>query len=373
MRQSRSWSVLELHDLVVCYGSGNQRLTAVDRVSLRVNAAETTGIAGESGSGKSTVARAVVGQVPIVSGTVIVDGREYNSAKSRRSPAYRRLVQLVFQDPTSSLNPRMTIGQTISEVLAQREHERQSRQRAEVSRLLKLVGLSDSAMDRFPHQFSGGQAQRIAIARALAVQPKVLLLDEVTSALDVSAQAMILNLLNELQKEFGISYVLISHDLSVVGYMSETIAVMYLGQVVEYSSSRELFERPYHPYTQGLLASIPSFGREGGRAPVRGDMPDPRKPPPGCRFNTRCPIGPKAFPERTICLEEDPSAIANDQPHRAACHYAVASISTDERATETVGEARPTAQLRVVYSDDGEREPRRVAGVSVDAEPGRRI
>jgi peptide/nickel transport system ATP-binding protein len=314
--------MLEVQDLVVRYGSGHNRLTAVDHASLSVNSGETTGIAGESGSGKSTIARAIVGLLPITSGKLLIDGEDFTSMKARNSDAYRRTVQIVLQDPRSSLNPRMTVGQAITEVIVRRGDTKKTNARAEVLNLLRLVGLGQSAIDRFPHQFSGGQAQRIVIARALAVQPKILVLDEVTSALDVSAQATILNLLRQLQKELGISYLLISHDLSVAGYMSDQIAVLYMGQVVEFDTCEEVLRHPRHPYTQALIASIPRFGTGVGVVPLGGDIPDPLHPPSGCRFNSRCPIGPNVFPERTICLEQDPQLIALGKPHRTACHFA---------------------------------------------------
>jgi peptide/nickel transport system ATP-binding protein len=319
----------------VRYGTGHNQLTAVDHATLSVNSGETTGIAGESGSGKSTLARAIIGILPIVSGTLVIDGQEFTSSRSRNSDTYRRMVQIVLQDPRSSLNPRMTVGQAIGEVIIRRGDAKKVAARAEALRLLKMVGLGSSAIDRFPHQFSGGQAQRIAIARALAVQPKVLVLDEVTSALDVSAQATILNLLRDLQRELGMSYLLISHDLSVAGYMSDQIAVMYLGRVVEFDSCEELLRRPRHPYTKALLASIPRFGQGVEVVPLGGDMPNPLHPPSGCRFHTRCPVGPNAFPERTICIEQDPQAIAVSQPHRAACHFASDSV-VEIRSTDVV-------------------------------------
>jgi peptide/nickel transport system ATP-binding protein len=314
--------VLELRDLTVRYGSGHDQLTAVDHVSLEVTGAQTIGLVGESGSGKSTIARAIVGLLPIADGTLLLDGEDVTSSRARNSQAYRRRVQMVFQDPHSSLNPRMTVGQAIGEALTQRGETGRSSRRAEIVRVLKLVGLGESAVERYPHQFSGGQRQRIAIARALAIQPEVIVLDEVTSALDVSVQATILNLLKELQREFGISYLFISHDLSVVGYMSDVVAVMYLSRLVEQAPSEQLFARPQHPYTQALMSSIPRFGAERIPAPLTGDLPDPRRPPAGCRFHSRCPIGPFTFPERTICYERDPQEIADDQPHRAACHFA---------------------------------------------------
>jgi peptide/nickel transport system ATP-binding protein len=246
-------------------------------------------------------------------------------------------VQMVFQDPFSSLNPRMTVGQAVGEGLSRRRDLSRSARRAETLRALQLVGLSATALARYPHQFSGGQLQRIAIARALAVRPHLVILDEVTSALDVSVQATILNLLQGLQHELGISYLFISHDLSVIGVMSDLVVVMYLGQLVEQGPSEALFTEPRHPYTQTLIRSVPRFGAARTRAPLRGDLPNPRNPPPGCRFHTRCPIGPLYHPERTICFEQDPHTSAEQRPHKAACHFASAREALDELKTGASG------------------------------------
>jgi peptide/nickel transport system ATP-binding protein len=321
--------MLQLRDLVVSYGSGQDRLAAVDRVTLDVPERGTLGLVGESGSGKSTIGRAVVGLVRVAGGQILLDGQDCTSERKRDRPEFRRRVQMVFQDPFASLNPRMSIGETIAEALARRGVGRGARA-AEISRVLGLVGIGSGALARYPHQFSGGQRQRIAIARALAMQPDVIIMDEVTSALDVSVQAQILNLLRELQKELGVAYLFISHDLSVIGVMSDWVAVMYLGQIVEQAPSERLFRRPMHPYTQSLIRSIPLFAQERLPAPLRGDLPDPRNPPPGCHFHTRCPVGPLNDPERTICIEVDPHTIAGTQPNRAACHFAhVADVSSE--------------------------------------------
>ena len=277
---------------------------------------------GESGSGKSTTARALVGLVPIAGGKVTLEGVDFTSSKARHSPAYRRRVQMVFQDPFASLNPRMPVGEAIGEALTRRDDLQRGQRRAEALRVLDLVGLSQSALARYPHQFSGGQRQRIAIARVLAIKPDVIVLDEVTSALDVSVQATILNLLKEIQRELGVSYMLISHDLSVVAVMSDLVAVMYLGRIVECAEGEKLFASPRHPYTMSLIRSLPRFGTERPPAAIRGDLPDPRHPPAGCRFHTRCPVGPLVMPEREICRERDPQEIASEKPHAAACHFA---------------------------------------------------
>jgi peptide/nickel transport system ATP-binding protein len=323
--------MLEVRDLVVRYGFGSDALTAVDGVTLAVPEGGTLGLVGESGSGKSTIGRAVVGLVPVAGGQVLLDGADFTSQRKRTRPEFRRRVQMVFQDPFSSLNPRMSIGEAIGEALARRGVARNAR-RAEALRALQLVGLGESAMSRYPHQFSGGQRQRIAIARALAMRPDVIVMDEVTSALDVSVQAQILNLLRDLQRELGVSYLFISHDLSVIGVMSDVVAVMYLGQIVERGSPETLFGRPTHPYTQALIRAVPKFATERAPAALRGDLPDPRNPPSGCQFHTRCPVGPLNHPERTICIEVDPHTIATGQPNHAACHFAGVADITREPA-----------------------------------------
>jgi peptide/nickel transport system ATP-binding protein len=315
-------AVLDVKDLQVVYGSGRTKLTAVDGVSLTLRQGTTTGLVGESGSGKSTIARALVGLAPVVSGTILLDGVDCTPQSARNAPEYRRRVQMIFQDPYASLNPRMTVGETISEAVAIQQNLKRSARRAEVARALDLVRIPSTAMSRYPHQFSGGQRQRIAIARALAVRPEIVIMDEVTSALDVSVQATILNLLKELQSELNLSYLFISHDLSVIGVMSDVVAVMYLAQLVEVAESEAVFGAPSHPYTHALIESVPQFTTERRPAPVAGQVPDPHSPPSGCRFHPRCPVGPEASPERTICIEQSPQEIKDRQPHHAACHFA---------------------------------------------------
>ena len=320
--------VLELSNLRIRYGAGANALYAVDGVSLSVAAPLSLGIVGESGCGKSTLARAVVALVPIYTGRIFLNGLDCTPSAARDSAGFRHKVQMVFQDPYSTLNPRMTVGATLAEALRVREHhETDRRDERNVVGLLRMVGLPGAAADKFPHQFSGGQRQRISIARALAVGPEVIILDEVTSALDVSVQATILNLLKDLQRELQLCYIVISHDLSVIRYMCDQVAVMYMGQVVEQATTDDLFAQPQHPYTQALLRSVPQLRDAGDSFTLAGETPDPRRPPSGCRFHTRCPIGPTYLAERSICIKEDPQALRTDgAEHFAACHFATAQV-----------------------------------------------
>lgn len=311
---------LELHGITIQYRAGGRTLTAVDGVDLAIPAGATVGLVGESGCGKSSLARGVVGLVPLAAGRVSLDGVEHGSRGVRRSREFRRRVQMVFQDPYSSLNPRLTVGEMIVEALSLRNGGNGQMVRA--AEIIEQVGLGAAALSRYPHQFSGGQRQRIATARALAVGAELLILDEVTSSLDVSVQATILNLLRDLQRELDLSYLVISHDLSVVRYMSDSVAVMYLGRIVETAPTSALFRDPEHPYTHALINSVPQFRRSRARTSVLGDVPDPTAPPSGCRFHTRCPVGPLADPARTLCLTSDPQSGAVSRNHGAACHFA---------------------------------------------------
>ena len=310
---------LDVHDLVVEYGD----LTAVDGVSFGIPAGGTLGLVGESGSGKSTIARAIVQLARAARGQVLLDGADITHARGSDLQEVRARIQMIFQDPYSSLNPRMSVGNMIDEVLQRHRNLTPTERRQESSRLLEMVALDPLFADRYPHQFSGGQRQRIAIARTLASQPDLVILDEVVSALDVSVQADILNLLRDLQREFNLSYLFISHDLSVVRYMSDTVCVMYLGQIVEWKDTEAIFLEPEHPYTRGLFDSIPKMiiGGDPDRIRLSGEIPDPHFPPPACRFHTRCPIGPLAFPERTICREEAPHSQIRRNEYYAACHF----------------------------------------------------
>jgi oligopeptide/dipeptide ABC transporter ATP-binding protein len=317
-------SLLEAEGLQVRYGSGRTSLVAVDGISLRVEPGASLGIVGESGSGKSTLARAIVQIVPTAAGRLVVDGRDVTNAQGRALRHVRDRVQIVFQDPFASLNPRMTIGATLDEAvrLRRRRVGDGGNRHEEVEQLLEFVTLESSVLARYPNQLSGGQLQRVSIARALASRPRLLILDEVTSALDVSVQAAILNLLHHLRETLGLAFMCISHDLSVIGYLCETVMVLYLGQAVEVASCSQLFASPRHPYSRTLLDSVPQVHGDLIEATVGGDVPDPRHPPLGCRFHPRCPRGPLAHPERLVCGTDDPHASRRvDGSGSVACHF----------------------------------------------------
>jgi oligopeptide/dipeptide ABC transporter ATP-binding protein len=295
---------------------------AVDGVSFAIREGETLGLVGESGSGKTTVARCVLRLVEPSSGRIRFDGEDMTACDAKRLRRFRGDVQIVFQDPYGSLNPRMSIADLVGEPLRFHGLARGRRAvRARVGELLELVGLSAEHAGRYPHAFSGGQRQRIAIARALAAEPKLLILDEPVSALDVSIQAQILNLLEDLQAELGLAYLFIAHDLSLVRHISDRVAVMYLGKIVETGTRDDLFEAPQHPYTQALLSAVPlpDPGKERRRArlPVRGDLPSALEPPRACRYHTRC------FKAQAICSEHEPPLDpVGPADHRAACFFA---------------------------------------------------
>ena len=265
---------------------------AVDGVDLRVEAGETLALVGESGCGKTTVGRSILRLVEAREGSIRFQGTELRTLRGRDLRPFRREIQVVFQDPMASLDPRMRVRDAVAEGMQAFGIGADAAERTErVAQLLRRVRLDPAAMWRYPHEFSGGQRQRICIARALALEPKLVICDEATSALDVSIQAQILNLLRELQQELGLAYLFITHDLGVVRYLAHRVAVMYLGQIVEEGSAERVFAQPAHPYTRGLLAAIPSLdpARRSARVRVRGDVPSPARPPSGCRFHTRCP------------------------------------------------------------------------------------
>jgi peptide/nickel transport system ATP-binding protein len=281
--------LFEVRDLCVHFPSPSGPVRAVDGVDLELYSGETVALVGESGCGKSTLARALVGLSPVTRGSVRFRGEELDFKSRARLRPVRRAVQLVFQDPYASLNPRLTVRATLAEAIAlHQDLDARGVERA-VGELLESVGLDPTLADRYPHEFSGGQRQRISVARALAVRPSLILCDEVTSALDVSVQAQILELLKSLQERLGVAYLFVTHDLGLVRYIAQRVLVMYLGQLVEVRDSEELFTDPAHPYTRALIASSPRVGRQSLAGHVSGEVPSPLRPPSGCRFNPRCP------------------------------------------------------------------------------------
>jgi oligopeptide transport system ATP-binding protein len=292
---------------------------AVDGVSFDIEAGETLGLVGESGSGKTTIGRMLLHLLPATSGSISYNGAEITTMRPDDIRRLRRQIQIIFQDPYASLNPRMTIGEIIGEPLRIHGIATGRAAKDRVQELLRLVGLRPYSANRYPHEFSGGQRQRIGIARALAVDPKFIVCDEPVSALDVSIQAQVINLLEDLQAQLGLTYLFIAHDLSVVRHISTRVAVMYVGKIVELSTRDEIYERPLHPYTQALLSAIPIpdpvAERRRKRIVLTGDIPSPVDPPSGCRFHTRCPV---AF-ER--CTVEDPAFRDYGGGHLAACHW----------------------------------------------------
>jgi oligopeptide/dipeptide ABC transporter ATP-binding protein len=321
------------------------KVHAVDDVSFDLHEGETLGIVGESGCGKSTLIRTLMRLIEPTGGKIAFHGRDITTANRKELQPVRREVQMVFQDPQSSLNPRKRVGQIVGLPLRLRgvgsgDVTQRTRE------LLERVGLNPEHLNRFPHEFSGGQRQRIGIARALAADPKVILLDEPVSALDVSIQAQVVNLLEDLQDEFGLSYVFVAHDLSVVRHVSDRIVVMYLGKIVEVSPSEELYDKPIHPYTQALLSAIPvadpKENRRRARTVVEGEPPSPINPPPACRFHTRCPRATE------VCRTIEPPLTRYPNGHLAACHHPqnvtaeeLRAVTRDESSPLTSGDELP--------------------------------
>jgi oligopeptide/dipeptide ABC transporter ATP-binding protein len=290
---------------------------AVDGVCFTLAQGETLALVGESGCGKSTVGRLVMRLMDPTAGRVLIDGTDIAAIPEKSMRAYRRRAQLIFQDPYASLNPRMTIGQILAEPLMLHRIVPPRQRRERVAELLARVGLEPGYAARYPHEFSGGQRQRIVIARALAVEPKIIICDEPVSALDVSIRAQILNLLKELQGRLGLAYIFISHDLGVVKHISDRIAVMYLGRIVETGAADEVFANPRHPYTRALLSAIPVASPEARRERriLQGDVPSPIYPPPGCHLHTRCPYA------QDVCRFDRPPLYGAGPGHRSACHF----------------------------------------------------
>ena len=314
---SENTPLLQVVDLTTYFPiAGGGAVRAVDSVSFTVNAGETFGLVGESGCGKTSTGRSILQLVPVTSGQVLFQGTDLTKLSRKELRPLRKEMQIIFQDPFSSLNPRMTTGQMIEEpLMVHKIYPDKAARRKRVEELLDMVGLQPEAYNRYPHEFSGGQRQRIGIARALSLAPKLIVCDEPVSALDVSIQSQIINLLDDLQDRLGLAYIFIAHSLNVVKHISDRIAVMYLGKIVEIATSDDLFANPLHPYTQALLSAIPvpAPGAQPPPIPLEGDVPSPANPPAGCRFHTRC----KYCVER--CRTEEP-VLTGEGGHQVACH-----------------------------------------------------
>lgn len=319
-----SQTLLEVKNLVKyfpirsgLFRSVTGQVRAVDDVSFAIQKGETLGLVGESGCGKTTVARSLLRLIPASAGQVLFEGSDVLRASRAQLKALRRKMQIVFQDPYGSLDPRRTVGDSLAEGLViHRIGDRQSRL-DQVAAMVEKVGLSAAVLERFPHEFSGGQRQRLGIARALVMEPSLLVLDEPVSALDVSIQAQVLNLLRSLQQDMGLTYLFVAHNLGVVEYISTRIGVMYLGKLVELGPSREVFQRPLHPYTKALAAAVPRPrpGAARERIVLQGDVPSPANPPSGCRFHTRC------WMAKDICKTQEPPLTEKVPGRWAACHF----------------------------------------------------
>ena len=317
MSASKTAPLLQLVDLAVHFpGKTKDRpVRAVDGVNLELYRGETLGLVGESGCGKSTTARAIIGLVEPYAGSVQMEGQEVTRLRGRKRKAFLRQLQMVFQDPYASLDPRQTVGEILAEPIEIHGLSRGKDKKLRTIELMLQVGLDPTFLNRYPHEFSGGQRQRIGIARALALEPEVLLLDEPVSALDVSIQAQVLNLLSDLKEELGLSYLFIAHDLAVVRHLSDRVAVMYLGRIVEIGTREQIFENPLHPYTQALLSAVPVpdpvVERQREHIVLKGDPPSPDRLPIGCAFASRCPV------VRQRCHGEEPQLEAKG--HEVAC------------------------------------------------------
>lgn len=311
--------LLEVKNLKKYFNTPNGVLHAVDDVSFKLERGKTLGVVGESGCGKSTTGRAILRLHEPTSGEVIFEGKDITKVSSQEMRHLRSQMQIIFQDPFASLNPRKTVSEIIGEPLRlYKVHKNKKEQEDHVLELMELVGLSDRLVNTYPHELDGGRRQRIGIARALAMKPKFIVCDEPVSALDVSIQAQILNLLKKLQRELGLTYIFITHDLSVVNYFSDEIMVMYLGKMVEHTTSEQLFAHPTHPYTKALLSAIPvpRLGAKQERILLKGEITSPINPKPGCRFAPRCEYA------KDCCFAETPELKENEKGHLVACHFA---------------------------------------------------
>jgi peptide/nickel transport system ATP-binding protein len=310
--------ILKVDNLTKHFSSGSQVVKAVDGVSFTIHEGETLGLVGESGCGKSTTGRLTLRLIEPTSGSILFNNEEVTKMSSRGIKQMQKNAQIIFQDPFASLDPRKTIGETIARPLAIHKIVNKKEIFERVLDLMERVGLDPRWVNRYPHELDGGRRQRVGIARALSVNPQYIVCDEPVSALDVSIQAQVLNLMEDLQEEMGLTYLFISHDLSVVKHISDRIVVMYLGKVVEIAAADELFENPQHPYTQALLSAIPepTLNRTREKIILKGDVPSPKNPPSGCRFHTRCPVA------TDLCKAQEPILRTTYEGHEVACHLA---------------------------------------------------
>ncbi len=314
------------------YSLFRTKIRAVNDVTISIDAGKTVGIAGESGCGKTTLARLMVGALPPDDGQIYFRGRDVAKLRGEERKTYRAAVQAVFQDPRSAINPRLSVAASIAEPLVRQKDQTKADLGAAVDELLTAVGLEEGVRDNFPHQLSGGMLQRVAIAQALASDPKIIVLDEPVSALDVSIRAQIMNLLQDLRRDYGVSFFMISHDLATLRYLSDEVGVMYLGKLVEFGPAELVFDQPQHPYTAALLSAAPEIRRDSAakgsqRIVLPGDMPSPEEPTQGCSFHSRCPLWQK-LGRPSVCTDEDPALHSTGGRHRVACHFWDATPTT---------------------------------------------